>query len=97
MGLCYFGGGSNTGSTSGSIEEVKVSVSISAADIEFMDRYAAQHDVKSRSGVIQRALSLLRSTQLEDDYAAAWKEWDGTEDAALWETTVGDGLSDEAW
>jgi Arc/MetJ-type ribon-helix-helix transcriptional regulator len=77
--------------------EVKVSVSIPAADIEFMDRYAAEHGIKSRSGVIQRALSLLRSAQLEDDYVAAFQEWEGTKDAALWDMTVGDGLEDEAW
>jgi Arc/MetJ-type ribon-helix-helix transcriptional regulator len=77
--------------------EVKVSVSIPAADIEFMDRYAADHGIKSRSGVVQRALALLRSAQLEDDYAAAWKEWAESEDAALWESTVADGLQDEAW
>jgi Arc/MetJ-type ribon-helix-helix transcriptional regulator len=77
--------------------EVKVSVSIPAADLEFMDRYAAEHGIKSRSGVIQRALSLLRSAQLEDDYVAAWEEWAASDDAALWESTVSDGLQDEAW
>jgi Arc/MetJ-type ribon-helix-helix transcriptional regulator len=76
---------------------VKVSVSIPVADVEFMDRYAAQHGVKSRSAVIQHALSLLRSAQLEDDYAAAWAEWEGSEDAALWDSTVGDGLQREDW
>jgi hypothetical protein len=74
--------------------EVKVSVSIQAADVEFIDRYAALHGIRSRSGVIERALSLLRSAQLEDDYAAAWQEWEGSDDAALWDRTVGDGLFD---
>lgn len=71
-----------------------MSVSIPVADVEFMDEYAAQHGVKSRSGVVQQALSLLRSTQLEDDYAAAFQEGEAGDDAALWDATTGDGLLD---
>ncbi len=32
---------------------------------------------------------------LEDEYAEAFAEWQATEDAALWEKTVADGLDDE--
>lgn len=70
---------------------MKVSVSIADEDVEFLDRYAIEHHVGSRSGVVQRAVSLLRAVELGDDYAAAWSEWDGPE-AELWETTVVDGL-----
>lgn len=66
---------------------------MSGEDVEFMDRYAKEHGVVSRSGVVQRALSLLRATELGDDYAAAWDEWDRTE-ADAWEATVADGLGD---
>lgn len=62
-------------------------------DVAFIDRYADEHGMESRSGVVQRALSLLRSAELGEDYAAAWQEWSEA-DAAAWETAVGDGLDE---
>ena len=47
--------------------------------------------------VVGKALARWRSYRLGKAYAAAWEEWDGSEDALLWETTVGDGLEDEEW
>lgn len=73
---------------------MKLSVSIHDKDVEFIDRYADEHGVTTRSGVVQRALSLLRAAELGDDYATAWQEW-SAEDADAWETTLADGL-DEA-
>jgi Arc/MetJ-type ribon-helix-helix transcriptional regulator len=70
---------------------VKLSVSIPDEDLEFIDNYASEHGVESRSGVVHRAVSLLRATELGDDYAAAWAEWEGS-DAADWEPVIGDGL-----
>jgi hypothetical protein len=58
-----------------------------------MDQYAAQHGIASRSGVLRRALSLLRGAELENDYAAAWDEWP-TGDAAVWDMALADGLDD---
>ncbi len=74
---------------------MKLSVSLSGGDVEFIDRYAAEHAVESRSGVVQRAVGLLRASELGDDYAAAWDEWEASEDGG-WESTVGDGLSGAA-
>lgn len=71
---------------------MKLSVSIPDDDLEFIDRYASEHGVSSRSQVVQRAVSLLRAVDLGDDYAAAWAEWE-TSEAAEWESTVADGLS----
>ncbi len=71
---------------------MKLSVSIPDEDVEFIDRYAAEHAVESRSGVVQRALSLLRASELGKEYAAAWDEWDSSE-AEAWESTVADGLA----
>lgn len=71
---------------------VKLSVSISDEDVEFLDQYAAEHGVESRSGVVQKAVSLLRATELGDEYAAAWAEWTAA-DADAWDTAIGDGLS----
>ncbi len=47
--------------------------------------------------ITRKALARWRAHQLSKAYAAAWDEWDGSEDARLWETTVGDGLEDEEW
>lgn len=69
-----------------------MSVSVSSDEVEFIDRYADEHGVGSRSGVIQRALSLLRASELGEDYLAAWAEWADT-DAGAWEPTVSDGLA----
>lgn len=71
---------------------MKLSVSLPDEDVEFVDRYADEHGVTSRSGVVQRAVALLRANALGEDYAAAWDEW-AAEDGDTWESTAGDGLS----
>jgi hypothetical protein len=70
---------------------MKLSVSISDGDVEFIDEYADEHGVDTRSGVVQRALALLRATELGDDYAAAWEQWAASEDEA-WDVAAADGL-----
>jgi hypothetical protein len=72
---------------------MKLSVSLSELDVAFLDQYARQHDVDSRSAVVQRAVVLLRASELSDDYAAAWEEWEP--EAEAWESTVADGLNPE--
>jgi len=74
---------------------MKLSVSLPDGDVEFIDQYANEHDVDSRSAVLHRALSLLRANELSADYAAAWDEW-ASPDGELWDATVADGLSDAA-
>lgn len=71
---------------------MKLSVSLPDDDVQFIDQYAREHAVESRSGVVQRALLLLRANELGPDYAAAWHEWESTE-AEAWEVTAADGLS----
>jgi len=71
---------------------VKLSVSLGDDEVRFLDEYAAAHGVASRSAVVQQALALLRANELADDYVQAWHEWGVSEDAALWESTVGDGV-----
>jgi Arc/MetJ-type ribon-helix-helix transcriptional regulator len=73
--------------------EMKLSVSLSDEDVEFIDHYATDHGLETRSGVLRRALALLRATELGDEYAAAWEEWaEGEGDG--WEATAPDGLED---
>lgn len=74
---------------------MKLSVSMSDDDVEFIDQYASEHGVESRSGVMQRAVSMLRATELGDDYAAAWTEW-ATDDAGAWDVVVADGIKSDA-
>jgi Arc/MetJ-type ribon-helix-helix transcriptional regulator len=70
---------------------MKVSVSLPNEDVEFLDAYAAREGFDSRSAVLHKAVRLLRAAELGAAYEEAWGEWDGTEDAALWDATSGDG------
>jgi hypothetical protein len=71
---------------------VKLSVSLSERDVEFLDDYAASHGVPSRSATVQRAVALLRAHALSDSYEQAWAEWQVSADASLWEPVAADGL-----
>ena len=72
---------------------MKVSLSIPSADIEFLDSYAHEHGIESRSAAAQRAIALLRASELGDAYELAWKEWEESGEAELWEPTAADGLT----
>jgi antitoxin MazE9 len=74
---------------------MKLSLSLAEKDVEFLDQYAESHGIPSRSATVQQAVRLLRSSELEAAYADAFHEWTTSEDAALWESTVGDGLDDD--
>lgn len=71
---------------------MKLSVSLSDEDVEFLDEYARTQGYRSRSAVVHRAVGLLRAAELGEAYADAWREWsDG--DAAAWDVAVGDGVT----
>jgi len=44
--------------------------------------------------VLAHAVALLRAAQLDDAYDEAWTTWDTSGEAAIWESTSSDGLSD---
>jgi Arc/MetJ-type ribon-helix-helix transcriptional regulator len=71
---------------------VKLSVSLPAEDVEFVDSYVERTGEPSRSSAIHRAIELLREAELEHEYASAFDEWDQPE----WDRTVADGLVDAA-
>lgn len=71
---------------------MKLSVSLTAEDIEMLDRYISAHGIPSRSAAIQYAIRALPDASLEDAYANAWDEWSSSPDAELWEQTSMDGL-----
>lgn len=71
---------------------MKVSLSLPEEDVSFLDEYAKQLK-SSRSAAVHRAVRLLRASGLGAAYERAWQEWSESGDQALWEPTVGDGLS----
>jgi len=73
---------------------MKVSVSLPAEDVSFLDEYAARAGVGSRSAAVHRAIGLLRMSGLEQSYAAAWDEWNASGSGRLWDAAVADGIGD---
>ena len=71
---------------------MKVSVSLREEDVAFLDAYARSHDVGSRSGAVAEAVRALRATELSAAYEEAFTEWDGSDDAAVWERAAPDGV-----
>ena len=78
------------------MSQTKLSVSLSPSEVETLDKYARAAGLKSRSAAIQQAIKLLGDPELEDAYAAAWQEWEGSGDSEAWAVTVADGLADAA-
>ena len=64
-------------------------------DVDFLDRYADEHGEGSRSAALQRAIRLLRASELQGAYQSAWAEWADSPDADDWEALSGDGLDPE--
>lgn len=75
---------------------MKLSISLTDADLARLDAYAHSCGLPSRSAAVQHAIRMLRQIDLEDDYAAAWAEWEASDDRATWEGAIGDGLLDAA-
>jgi Arc/MetJ-type ribon-helix-helix transcriptional regulator len=72
---------------------MKLSVSLPDEDVAFLDEQARRRGTASRSAVMHQAVLLLRASRLEEDYAAAWQEWDASGDRQVWDTVAGDGLT----
>lgn len=75
---------------------MKISVSLRQDDIDLLDSYVLAAGLPSRSAAVQHAVRMLRHAGLEDDYAAAWDEWEASGEAVAWANTAGDGLADAA-
>jgi Arc/MetJ-type ribon-helix-helix transcriptional regulator len=72
---------------------MKVSMSLPTEDVQFLDEYAREQGLGSRSAALHKAIRLLRVAELGADYELAWEEWDKTADAEAWDQTTGDGLA----
>jgi len=70
-----------------------MSVSLPDEDVEFLDHYSREHGIGSRSAALAKAVKLLRASQLGPAYADAWREWDESGEADVWESTSADGLA----
>ncbi len=71
---------------------MKVSVSLPGEDVQFLDEYAKEQGLESRSAALHRAVRLLRTAELGGTYEAAWDEWKAEGEAELWKSTIGDGV-----
>jgi len=75
---------------------MKLSVSLPEEDVATLDEFARTAGLPSRSAALQRAVRMLRLSGLEQDYEAAWREWESSDDHQAWEATAADGLTDAA-
>lgn len=70
----------------------KLSVSVPESVASFVESYKREHALKTKSEVVQRALTLLREQELERTYTETVGEI-----SPSWEVTLSDGLTEEAW
>ena len=70
----------------------KLSISLPATLVQFIERYKAAHGCKTHSQVVAEALQLLCNRELEQAYREASADAD-----SAWESTMADGLNDETW
>lgn len=75
---------------------MKLSVSLPEEDVAVLDEYARASGLPSRSAALQHAVRMLRLPKLEQDYEAAWQEWEASGDEAAWSVTLADGAADAA-
>jgi Arc/MetJ-type ribon-helix-helix transcriptional regulator len=71
---------------------MKVSVSLPAEDVAFLDEYVQSQGIESRSAAVHKAVKLLRTSELADAYEDAFRSWADEDDSAVWEAVTGDGL-----
>ena len=71
---------------------MKLSISLSEADVAALDEHVRAAGLPSRSAAVQRAIRLLTHRQLEQDHAAARQEWDDPGDREVREGVTADGL-----
>lgn len=75
---------------------MKLSVSLPEEDVAILDEFARSAGLPSRSAAVQHAVRMLRLPDLEDDYEAAWQEWESSGDHEAWSVAAADGTGDAA-
>lgn len=71
----------------------KVSISLSDRDVAYLDAETRSGRFSTRSAAVQRAVQLLRESELADAYAQAYGEWADDADAMAWDEASADGLT----
>lgn len=74
---------------------MKVSVSLPEGDVDFLDSYAAEHGIQSRSAAMHKAVGLLRDAQLTDAYEEAWDAWAASDEGSIWDAVTADGVGSD--
>ena len=72
---------------------MKLSVSLPEEDVDFLDQYTAAQGMHSRSAAVQKAIRLLRASELGSSYEAAWSEWRERGEGDVWDAALEDGLA----
>ena len=72
---------------------MKLSVSLPDEDIEFLDAYAQEQGIGSRSAAVHKAVRLLRAVELSDEYQQAWNDWNASDEGSVWNAALADGLN----
>ena len=75
---------------------MKLSVSLPDEDVAILDNFARRAGLSSRSAALHHAVRLLTLPELEQDYEAAWNEWEASGEQAAWSVTAADGIGDAA-
>jgi Arc/MetJ-type ribon-helix-helix transcriptional regulator len=75
---------------------VKVSTTLPAADVAFIDDYTRRNDLLSRAAAYHEAVRALRQRDLEAAYLEADREWYESSEAQAWEVTIADGVEAES-
>jgi Arc/MetJ-type ribon-helix-helix transcriptional regulator len=75
---------------------MKLSVSLPDEDVAILDEYVRTAGLPSRSAALHHAVRMLRLPDLEQDYEAAWQEWEASGDEEAWSAAVSDGVGDAA-
>lgn len=75
---------------------MKLSVSLPDEDVAILDEFTRTAGLPSRSAALQHAVRMLRLSGLDQDYEAAWQEWEASGDRAAWSLTAADGIADAA-
>ncbi len=71
---------------------MKLSVSLPAEDVAFLDTYAQAQGIESRSAAVHKAVGLLRARELGDAYEDAFGSWQQDQEDRAWDAAIADGL-----
>ena len=73
----------------------KISISLDSHLVGFLSRYQKAHAIRSRSEVVASALHLLEQAEARASYRGMLEELEASDDLAVWDGAVSDGLPAE--